>query len=312
MSVRLSVLALLFVTACDARVFPVDAGQADAGPVDAGAAVDAGPSFRVLTFNVRRFFDPVCQSGQCAAGDFEALPTQADFEARADQLAAGIRATGADVVVLQEIENQACLDALSSRLSDILPGATMGETGAPGSMDVAVLARVAIARTVKHRGSILIRPDGSTTSFSREFYEVHVQLLEREVIAFAAHFRSKVNDDSGRRLAEAQAAHTIVTQAAAANPDAVVLLAGDLNDTPGSAPIDALEADAALIRVARENPVADQATYIFSGQGQAIDHVFRAARSPGITVPGSVKVLKGPGGYAGSDHFALQADFTVR
>lgn len=67
-----------------------------------------------------------------------------------------------------------------------------------------------------------------------------------------------------------------------------------------------------VVRGARENPVADQATYVYAGQGQAIDHIFRSAGSPGITVPGSVKVLKGPGGYAGSDHFALQADCTVR
>lgn len=308
MFVRWTLTALL-LCACEPRLpLAVDAGQ----PTDAGVDAGVGPTFRLVTFNVRRLFDTVCQSGQCAAGDFEALPTQAEFDAQADLLAAGIRATNADVVVLQEIENQTCLDALSTRLKDILPGATIGETGFPASMDVAVLARVPIGKTVTHRASVLTRPDGTATSFTREFYEVHLQLLEREVIAFAAHFRSKVNDDPGRRLAEAQAAHAIVTQAATARPDAVVLLAGDLNDTPGSPPLTALEADGALIRVARDNPVAEQATYIFSGRGQAIDHVFRAAGSPGMTVPGSVKVLKGPGGYAGSDHFALQADFTAR
>jgi uncharacterized protein len=310
MSLRLGLLTFLF-TACAPRYIAGDAGPVDAGT--GGPDAGFGPSIRVVTFNVRRFFDSVCQSGQCAAGDFEALPTQAEFEARADELATGIRATGAQVVVLQEIENQTALDALSSRLGDILPGAAMGETGAPGSMDVAVMASVAIDSTVRHRASsVLVRPDGSTTTFSREFYEVHVRVLEREVIAFAAHFRSKVNDDAGRRLAEAQAAHSIVTKAAGANPDALVLLAGDLNDTPGSPPLTALESDGALIRVARDNPVADQATYIFNGQGQAIDHVFRAAGSPGSTVPGSVKVLKGSYGYAGSDHFALQADFTAQ
>ena len=51
------VLLLLLVTGCESRMRPVDAGV-DAGEEDAGT-LDAGPSIRVLQFNVRRFFDTV-------------------------------------------------------------------------------------------------------------------------------------------------------------------------------------------------------------------------------------------------------------
>ena len=97
---------------------------------------------------------------------------------------------------------------------------------------------------------VLTRPDGSTTTFSRELLEVHVTKAGRAIIFFAAHFRSKSNDDPGRRLAEAQATRRIVDAVAAANPRALVVLGGDLNDTPGSPPLDALTGNGGLLRAA--------------------------------------------------------------
>ncbi|HLL23172.1 MAG TPA: endonuclease/exonuclease/phosphatase family protein, partial [Kofleriaceae bacterium] len=71
-------------------------------------------------------------------------------------------------------------------------------------------------------------------------------------------------------------------------PQSVVVLAGDLNDVPGSPPLDALVANGGLVRLADDLPVAAQATYSFGGRGQAIDHLLvrvvaasvRACRSP--------------------------------
>lgn len=286
---------------------------------DAGATQDAGAQdggstahrFRVATFNVHRFFDTVCQSGACGPGDYEEQPSQADFDAKADQLAIAIRGFDADVVMLQEVETQACLDALEARLSNVLPSAVLGETGGTASVDVAILAREPITSVVTHRQQVLTRPDGTTTTFSREFLEVHLAGDDREVIAFAAHFRSKVNDDPGRRLAEAQAAHDIVAEVARASPDALVVMAGDLNDVPGSPPLDALESDGALLRVARELPVAAQGTYDFNGDWQAIDHILQATAARGVYVGGSAHVIRGNPGYAGSDHDPLLADFDL-
>ncbi|MHB8877649.1 MAG: endonuclease/exonuclease/phosphatase family protein [Myxococcaceae bacterium] len=304
----LVLLALLAGLGCDSRGPRPDAGQP--APADAGVVeVPPGPRIRVATFNVRRFFDSVCQSGLCAPGDYEELPSPSAFEARADQLATGIRALEAQVVVLQEVETQACLDALAARLSDVLPSAVLGETGATASVDVAVLSSAPIGQVVRHRGLVLTRPDGSTTSFAREFLEVHLTVGGRAVVVFAAHFRSKVNDDAGRRLAEAGAAHDLVAGVAAASPGALVVLGGDLNDFPGSPPIDALASDGKLLRVAGDLPMGEQATYAFNGTGQAIDHLFQATAAAGRYRPGSARAVRGSPGYAGSDHAALYADF---
>jgi endonuclease/exonuclease/phosphatase family metal-dependent hydrolase len=295
----------------------IDAGV-EAG-LDAGfdAAGDTGSVEKVLrvgTFNVHLFFDTVCDSGKCGAGDFEQAPSQAELDARADLIANAIRSLSADVVSLQEIETQVSMNALSSRLKDLYPTAIFAETGAPGSVDVAVLGAGKFLEARKHRYYPMVRPDGTSTYFAREFLEVHMELDGRRVILFSAHFRSKANDDPGRRLAEAQAAHEIVIASAKEFPDATVVLGGDLNDTPGSEPIEALESDSELLRVAKDKPLSEQGTYNWNGEAQAIDHVFLAASSRGLYVPGSASVMRDhpSGGLADSDHAALIADFGVR
>jgi predicted extracellular nuclease len=283
--------------------------------VDAG--VDAGSlpptRLRIATFNVRLFFDSICQSGACTPTDFEQVLAAPAFDARAAQIAQALTSFEADVVALEELEDQACLDALISRLSGVLPYGVLGEIGTPGSVDVAILSKTPLEQVIGHRNlERLVRPDGSRTSYSREFLEAHVRAADgTEVVLFAAHFRSKSMDDPGLRLAEAQVSRRIVTDVAAALPTALVVMAGDLNDSPGSPPLEALTANGGLLRVAADLPVADQSTYVFNGRGEAIDHILQAVTPAGHAVPRSATVWKGSRGFAGSDHFALSADFEL-
>lgn len=286
--------------------------------VAAPVATDAelGPQVRLATFNVRRFFDPVCDSGRCESGDYEAAPTPASFEERAEHIAAALRRLDADVVALQELESQACLDALLARTADVLPYGVLGETGGIASVDVAVLSRTPLDRVIGHRAtSPLMLPDGRTTTFSRELLEVHVRSAETEaeLVVFAAHFKSKANDDPARRLAEAEVAGQIINTAATSAPAALVVLAGDLNDVPGSPPLAALVVDGGLVRAADDLAVAAQATYVFEGRGQAIDHLLLAPAAAAHRVPRSARVWRdAPAtGFGGSDHAALTADLRV-
>jgi len=289
----------------------------EAPPIEEDAGVDAGPPptpLRVATFNVHLFFDTVCQSGACTATDFEQVATPASFDARATQLANAIAGFDADLVAVQEFEDQACLDAVLAKLGNTLPYAALGEIGVPGSVDVAIFSKTPLEKVVGHRNlERLVRPDGSRTNYSREFLEAHARAADgTEVVLFAAHFRSKSPpDDPGRRLAEAQTSRRIVMDLAATLPEAVVLMAGDLNDGPGSAPIEALTADGGLLRVAEDLPLAEQYTYVFNGRGEAIDHILQAPGTAGVAVPRSALVWKDGRGYGGSDHFALTADFEL-
>ncbi len=273
----------------------------------------AAGTVRIAAFNVHRLFDTVCDSGSCGGSAYEELPTPQVFAARVDRIARALTSLKAGVVLLSEIETQVCLDALQARAPEF-SSAVLGEIGAAASVDVAVLSRYPQREVRRHRAQrILTRPDGTTTVFSREFLEVRLDVDGSEVIVFAAHFRSKVDDDPGRRYAEAQAAHDIMRAVAAERPGTLVVLGGDLNDVPGSPPLEALEQDGALQRVSRELPLEDLGTVWFQGAPQAIDHLYRARDASGQDVPGTFRVVRdAPGsGLAGSDHAAVQADFVL-
>lgn len=302
---------------CSCGIFlpsdPTNGG--DSGSESSGAELPPpDPSdLAIATFNVRRFFDTVCDSGLCGAGDYEEVPTPTQFDYKADTIAEAIVGFQADVVILAEVETQACLDALAERLGDTYPTAVLGETGFAASVDVAILSRFPMVEVRRHADVPLQRPSGGQTWFSREFLEVHLDADGHQLIVFAAHFKAKVDDDPERRLAEATRARQIVDAVAAANPDALIVMGGDLNDTPDSPPLMALLADAGMKRVAEEL-VPDDWTYSYQGVHQAIDHLLLStAATGGQHIPGTTHVFRGEGnnGYGGSDHDALRANFRV-
>jgi predicted extracellular nuclease len=321
----LSLLVFVFAgLACDDQQSPIptipppssgkDAGAKN-GPDDPTAPRREG-TLRLGHLNVRRYFDPTCDSGKCDSGGFEEVPSQSAFDQRTDQLARGLARLEADVVTLAEVENDVCLKALQARLASLgleYPVAYLGETGSPGSVDVGVLSRGTLGAVKTYRKETpLVRADGTKTQFTRELPEVHVRIGSSDVVVFAAHFRSKAEDDPGRRLAEAKATHDIMVATGEANPGALVLLGGDLNDVPGSEAIDAMEAGGALVRVAKDLAPGAQGTYTFGGEQQAIDHIFTTAARAEAYVPKSATVVRdGNGGLAGSDHAAIYADFVL-
>ncbi len=271
----------------------------------------AGPeTIRVATFNVALFFDTRCDSGDCGEGYWEQLPTVEQFEARANILARAIERLDADVVLLQEVETEESLLALQSRLADRYPVAVLGETGGTASIDVAVLSGGRKRRVVTHRFKRLPRPNGGgTTTFAREFLEVQLAFGDKEIVVFSAHFKSKNNDDPDRRLAEAQGALKIVLEAVEREPDALVVLGGDLNDVPGSAPLNALEDGGLLLRAASDVSLERAWTYNFRGQLNELDHLYMAVGT-GSYVPDSANAFRdGDRGLGGSDHGAMTAEF---
>ena len=285
---------------------------AGCGPPPPSPPIEEAPAaatVQVVTWNVRRLFDARCDSGRCGEGRFEALPTTAELDHRLDEVAAVLRGMAPDVALLQEIETAAVLDSLSARLSDDLPYRVFGESGGDASLDVAVLSAHPVLETWRHADRALTRSDGSPTRFSRELLEARMEVHGRQVAAFTAHFRSKNDDDPERRLAEAIATAGIVAGASSDADNALVVLGGDLNDTPGSPPLEALEREGALQRVAAELDDAAAATYTYRGVPVALDHLFVAPTPGARYVPGSARVVREVGG---SDHAALLATFSFR
>lgn len=319
---RLGVLALVALSLACPSLVPGE-GESDsasasdsASDTTTAATPDLPPpgpeDIVVATFNVHLFFDTVCDSGQCGGGAFEDVYSPAEFTYRADQLAEAIADLQADVVLLQEVESQACLDALLARLPDY-PTAYLGETGFTASIDTAIVSRLPFIEIRSHGAVPIPLPGGGTTHFARDFLEAHFDADGRRLIAFVAHFKSKNDDDPERRLAEANAARALVDLSAADYPDALVLMGGDLNDVPGSPPLQALEEGGGIHRVAAELG-DDDWTYVYQGDTRAIDHLYLSTLgSGGSFVAGTARVLRGDGtdGWGGSDHAALRGTFRL-
>ena len=322
----LALFAALIVTACGVEHPPSvvgDVGGVDSPPTDTGddeVAEDvvvsdtppsSDPDVIVMTLNVGRLFDTVCDSNDCNGG-FESVLSEAQVAFRIGQIADAIRTADADIALLQEVETLALLQQLNAALGEEWNVEIIGEIAQSASLDTAVIARnTRLLAAENHRGTTIFRPDGTRTSFAREFLEVHLEYGTRRVIVFCAHFKSKNGDDPGRRDAEAIAARDIIREVSETRRNSVVVLGGDLNDTPGSSTIEHLEEGDHVLRVAAALPVDEQWTHKFGSQRNAIDHIYLATASAGSVTPGSVRVYRdASGGYAGSDHAALVAGFS--
>jgi endonuclease/exonuclease/phosphatase family metal-dependent hydrolase len=96
-------------------------------------------------------------------------------------------------------------------------------------------------------------------------------------------------------------------------PDSLIVLAGDLNDEPGSPPLNALDSSS-LLRTASDKSLNEQCTYNYGGCSK-IDHIYLSLEGAGEYVPYSSEVIKdggcgyGPYCLGSSDHAALKAEF---
>lgn len=286
------------------HVDPVDVGM-DTSP---DVVTTVGTPFKVGQFNVARFFDTVCQSGACSGDDYEAQLSEAEFNFKAQQVASAIDAMDVDAIALEEIEDQAVLDKLMATLQTPFTVSVLGETGAAGSLDVVVLSKGTWIETRKHRDMRLTRPDGSSTTFAREFLEVHTQQGGRRVVMFAAHFKAQRNDDPGRRFAEAQAAGQIMAATGAEFPEALVVLGGDLNDTPDS---DAIQE---MLKPSDLELLTEPGFWTYGNfeTTQHIDHIVYVKNGAAtVDAEGPIPFDDGSGSYGGSDHRALAATFLL-
>jgi endonuclease/exonuclease/phosphatase family metal-dependent hydrolase len=264
---------------------------------------------RLLTLNAHRLFDLRCDSSACGGSAYEALPSGEAFDAQVQRLALGIARAVPDAVCVQEVETESALDALQRALGGRYVTAVLGETGGPGSVDVAVLSRDPLREVRRHRRAHpLVLPDGRRATFARELLEVRLDHHGREVVVFCAHFRSKVRDEPERRAAEGAATAEIVSSVAQQLPDALVLMAGDLNDHPGSDALNALQRSG-LRRVAERLGPDGDITWRGRAGAFALDHILHAPTAARWTEAGVEVLRDGDGGYAGSDHAALRADF---
>jgi endonuclease/exonuclease/phosphatase family metal-dependent hydrolase len=196
-----------------------------------GRSADPPALVRVVSWNVHDLFDETADPGTLDP----AVPA-VEVEARLDEVAAVLRRLGADVVLLQEVERLPLLLRLASRAG--YPEARLVEGNDPRGIDVALLSRWPVDR---YQGHAAERSADGRLLWPRDAVEAEVALGAGRLLIVGTHLSSHLSDPDGvRRLLQSARLRELADAAAAADPEALVLAGGDLNDqatAPALAPL---------------------------------------------------------------------------
>ncbi len=224
--------------------------------------------FSIMTWNAENFFDT-----RVPHPSNPPLPTRSEYQRDLAKAAATIQAAGAPTIVaLQEIENIGVLEDIAAQ--EALAGydyqAVLIEGHDSRGIDVGYLVRGDQAEILDVQQ--FDAPEGLT---SRPPLMLHVRIGSREVYVINNHFTSMaggVEATEPRRNAQAAWNVKLVQDIQAQNPDAWIVVLGDLNSFYDSLPLDTLRA-AGLRHVFESLPEAERYTYIYQGEAQTLDHI---------------------------------------
>ena len=230
-------------------------------------------SFSVATFNVENFFD-----FQEPHPSDPPMPSLGEYHLRLSKTAEAIMAMGAPTVVaLQEIENIGVLEDLAAEqaISQFHYQAVLVEGNDSRGIDVGYLVRGDRAEIVDV--TAMPAPEG-LTSRPPLLLTVTLQTLSNEtatIYLLNNHFTSMSEGEQvtePRRVAQAAWNLSLVEQIVEQEPDALIVVLGDLNSFYESPPIDTLR-EGGLRHiyefVAPEMPY----TYIYEGESETLDHI---------------------------------------
>jgi predicted extracellular nuclease len=257
----------------------------------------------ITTFNVENLFDLVNDPGHIDIG-VGGPEDEAELEVRLTKLASAIELELRlpDILVVQEVEKTALLQELGDRVNERTGTAylaTSFDTSDPRGIEVGFLhdeARVEMLEAFPLSGPDVEAAFGrSGPSPGREPLVGRFRIGHEEITIIGLHLRSKRGDDpvfgsdqpplrrsEATRKAQARVVRGFVDRILDADPGARVLVTGDMNDLefpePGEGPdhpvaiLEGVDGGPPLFDVIALERAAERFSFIFDGNGQALDH----------------------------------------
>ncbi|HEY6098237.1 MAG TPA: endonuclease/exonuclease/phosphatase family protein, partial [Anaeromyxobacter sp.] len=148
-------------------------------------------------------------------------------------------------------------------------------------------------------------PDGRLL-WPRECVEAHADAGGTRLVLVGSHFSSALSDDGTRRSWQAARLREIADGIAGADPSALVLAGGDLNDTPGSAAL------APLLQDGVWTDPAPQGTATWLGASGALRLDYLLVRAAGPSAVAAASIDAGADVPRASDHRPVVLDLLVR
>jgi endonuclease/exonuclease/phosphatase family metal-dependent hydrolase len=192
----------------------------------------AAETFRVATYNVENYLDQ---------------PTESRHHAKSAEAKAKIRETictiNPDVLVLEEMGGTNALMELRASLKAKGQNFPFWDyvEGTDTNIHVAVLSKFPIVARHPHTNDEFLL-DGRRFRIERGFAEDEIQVTRNFTFTLiAAHLKSQLQipnaDEAEERLGEATVLRKIIDKRFKENPDAKIIVLGDLNDLKNSDPI---------------------------------------------------------------------------
>lgn len=274
-------------------------------------------SFRIASYNVKNLFDNIDDPNTADEG----TPAKPASEQKA--LAAVIDTSDADVLALQEVENIEVLTEFRDKygLAEEYPHVVLVEGNDRRGIDVALLSKYPIENVKSHKDEVFDVPGEAPRGFLRDLLQADITIPSYGPVRFfAAHLSSKLGGDRAdtMRLAEAQAARSIIKEEVKDFPGQRYVVMGDFNDSPDSPAVQTMLAKDAdnwgLVDGFRETPGA--VSYPTSEKTarkwgyKRIDQILLSPEMAATQVDQSV--LKHPQAKVASDHWMVTADFALK
>lgn len=285
------------------------AGGGTGGEGGQGGNVVSGQPLKILNWNTRNFLNDLDDSTVMD----EMIKSTAEYQAQLAAVSATVTELDPDVAVFAEIENQAVLDDLLAELGPEYVDSSIIDSNDPRGVDIAAISKFPFTDVVSHQDDMFV-VEGTAApsySFARDAVEYHFSFRGQPIVLIGVHYRSKgPPDDPNKRLAEAQRSRAIADELTAANPSLGVIVLGDFNDLPGSAPFKAVEGPASdkYLDAATYVPQGERWTFDFMGSLELIDHQMANSVMQQHLDTKSVVIRHGLGAEA-SDHAPMMATY---
>ncbi len=224
---------------------------------------------RIATWNVHDLFDAVDRASP--PGDKDLVPTPAEVEAKLQRVGGVLARLEADVLVLEEVEGVELLERLAAgALAGRGYRSFLREGYDPRGIDVGVLSRLPFEPGPSHLEE---RAADGRRLWARDLLEVKIPWDDGTLLLLGAHLVSRLDPAEDERRREQAVRIGEIARDAAADPSTVgVLVAGDLNDLPGSAALAPLLRDPACLDAGGSLPPAEAWTWSGGGARERIDY----------------------------------------
>ncbi len=275
-----------------------------------------GRAFRgtvtVATFNVLNLFDEYDDPYHYDES------TPAKPKEQLEKLAARIKELDADVLAMQEVENEGYLQRF---VGAMLPGMGYEHVVCPEGndqrgIDVALLSRLPVGPVTSYRHLRFPDASGGMMSYRRDLLQVRIEPPDCPPFdMFVVHFKSKrggASETESERVGEAQQTRKLLSELLGRDKGARFLICGDFNDTFESRALKVLVGEGATALRAFIGDLPEKtASYNRGRSDDMIDYILASPAMAETYVPKSYKIVSGSVEAGGSDHNPVVSQFRL-